>query len=232
MLSCLTLRRVTEAVAEALLPQRCIVCGRFGSALHRDCIESLSVAAPPRCGICWAPVRRDARQCARCAEHAPAYAHLRAPFRFTAETRRALLEAKFRGVTKLIEPLASAAARAVPLHWRIDAVVPIPLHRSRERRRGFNQAEIAARVVARDLDVPLARSLLRRVRETPPQASLSAGRRATNLRGAFAVTEEPPERVLLVDDVTTTGSTFDEAAGVLRRAGVATVYALAIGRED
>jgi ComF family protein len=135
-------------------------------------------------------------------------------------------------VTKLIEPLAGAAARAVPLHWRIDAVVPVPLHRSRERRRGFNQAEIAARVVARHLDVPLARSLLRRVRETPPQASLPAGRRATNLRGGFAVTEEPPERVLLVDDVTTTGSTFDEAASVLRRAGVATVYALAIGRED
>jgi len=87
-------------------------------------------------------------------------------------------------------------------------------------------------VVARDLDVPLDRSLLRRVRETQPQAALSAGRRVTNLRGAFAVVGEPPEQVLLVDDVTTTGSTFDEVAGVLRRAGAATVYALAIGRED
>ena len=133
MVSRSTLRRVTtlaaDAVADALLPQRCIVCDRFGAALHLDYIETLSVAAPPRCGICWVPVRRDARRCARCAEDALAYAHLRTPFRFTAETRRALLEEKFPGVTKLIEPLAGAAARAVPLHWRIDAVVPVPLHR-------------------------------------------------------------------------------------------------------
>lgn len=232
MVSRSTLSRIADVVAEALLPQRCVVCDRFGSALHLDCIDALPVAAPPRCDVCWAPVRKNARRCARCAEIAPAFDHLRAPFRFTAGTRRALLEAKFRGVTKLIEPLAGAAARAVPLHWRIDAVTPVPLHRARERRRGFNQAEIAARVVARDLDVPLERSLLRRVRETSPQAALSAGRRATNLRGAFAVAGEPPERVLLVDDVTTTGATFDEAAGALRRAGASMIYALAIGRED
>lgn len=232
MLSRATLSKIADGVAEALLPQRCIVCERFGSALHRDCIETLPVASPPRCGVCWAPVRRNARRCARCAEDAPSYAHLRAAFRFTGALRRALLEAKFRGVTRLIEPLAGAAARAVPLHWRIDAVVAVPLHRSRERRRGFNQAQIAARVVARDLDLPLERSLLLRVRETPPQAALSARRRATNLRGAFAVAGEAPERVLLVDDVTTTGATFDHAASVLRAAGAATVYALAIGRED
>ncbi|HJM75085.1 MAG TPA: hypothetical protein QGI71_04365 [Dehalococcoidia bacterium] len=115
-----------------------------------------------------------------------------------------MLEAKFRGVIRLIEPLAGTAARAVPLHWRIDVVVPVPPDRS----------------------------LLRRVRETPPQTALSASRQATNLRGAFAVVGAPPERVLLVDNVTTTESTFDEAAGALLRARAATVYALAIGCED
>jgi len=87
-------------------------------------------------------------------------------------------------------------------------------------------------VVAREIDVPLDRSLLRRVRETAPQATLAAGRRATNLRGVFEVVGEAPERVLIDDDVTTTGSTFDEVAGVLIRAGASTVYALALGRED
>ena len=95
-----------------------------------------------------------ARRCARCAEDAPSYAHLRAAFRFTGALRRALLEAKFRGVTRLIEPLAEAAARAVPLHWRIDAVVAVPLHRSRERRRGFNQAQIAAQLNAEGVCAP------------------------------------------------------------------------------
>jgi ComF family protein len=120
----------------------------------------------------------------------------------------------------------------VPLHWQIDAVVPVPLHRSRQRRRGYNQAEIAARVVARDLGLPLDSSLLRRERQTPAQAHLDAEARAQNLRGAFVVEGTPPPAVLVVDDITTTGSTFEEAALTLRAAGAARAYALALARED
>lgn len=115
--------------------------------------------------------------------------------------------------------------------WAADVVAPVPLHASRQRRRGYNQSEIAARTVAGLLDLSLERLLLR-VRSTPPQVGLGAAARATNLRDAFAVAGGSPERVLLVDDVTTTGATMEAAAEALRRAGAGVVYALALARED
>ncbi|MEX2446102.1 MAG: ComF family protein, partial [Dehalococcoidia bacterium] len=155
-----------------------------------------------------------------------------APFQFEGLARRALLEAKFRGVTAHLPPLATAAAGLVPADWQPEAVVPVPLAPRRERRRGFNQATETARVVAEALGAPLEERLVRRVRETPPQASLGLGGRATNLRGAFAATQRVPSRVLVVDDVTTTGATFEAIAHALRVAGSTYVAALALARED
>lgn len=227
-----TVTRVAGELVEALLPQSCLVCGRFGAALHPRCIDELDRATSQRCEACWSPVPHGPGLCERCEVAPPSYEALRTPLRFRGDARRALLEAKFRGVTRLIGPLAVLAARVVPLHWQIDAVVPVPLHPSRQRERGYNQAEIAAKAVAHDLALPLDTSLLRRVRRTPAQAHLGAEARGHNLRGAFAVEGAPPSTVLLVDDITTTGSTFEEAASTLRAAGAATVYALALARED
>lgn len=216
-------------LAEALFPQRCIACGAFGAALHRTCIEMFVRADGPRCGRCWAPGPDSV--CAHCAEAPPAFEALRACFRFEGDARRALLEAKFRGKTSLLAPLATAAAEVVPRDWSFDAVVPIPLHRRRQRQRGYNQAAVIARTVARLLDVPLRQDLLRRSRATPPQAGLHAADRATNLLGAFEV-RSFPGAILLVDDVTTTGATFQAAARALTNASASAVYALAVARED
>jgi len=223
------LSALTEALTEAVLPQRCIACGRFGAALHRRCLDALPHAEQPRCPVCWAP--GPGGPCTQCLESPPAFAALRAAFRFEGDVRRALLEAKFRGKTALLPPLASAAVEAVPPAWHIDAVVPIPLHRGRQRQRGYNQAALIAKTVARRLELPLAAGLLRRSRATPPQASLTAAERATNLRDAFEARPAVGE-VLLIDDVTTTGATFDAAASALTNSGVLRVYALAIARED
>lgn len=225
-----TLRLVAGELAEALLPQRCLVCGRFGSPLHDRCVDRLPAAAAPRCEVCWSPGASP--RCEQCALSPPAFTGLRTPFRFTGPARRALLEAKFRSVTGLLEPLAAAAAVVVPAAWRVEAVVPVPLHAGRERRRGYKQARIAARVVADRLGVRLESSALRRARATPPQVGLSAAERAVNLRGAFEAPGPSPARLLLVDDVTTTGATFHEAAAELRSAGADAVYALALARED
>lgn len=230
--------RLRAEAAEFLLPQRCLVCGRFGGALHARCIARLTVAEPPRCARCWRP--GSGTWCERCATGgpaAPAFDGLRARFEFTGEARRAILEAKFRGVTALLPPLARAAGGLVPAEWGVEAVVPIPLARGRRRARGYNQAEIMAHEVARRLDLPCHPGWLRRVRETPPQAGLSAEERSTNLSDAFSarlpeMLGTPPQRVLVVDDVTTTGATFEAAARALRMAGVHRIYALALARED
>ncbi len=229
------LRVLRRELAEALLPQRCIVCGRFGAAVHEHCLEELPHAGGARCRICWRPLRGGGTWCDRCAtggEQAPDFDELRAAYRFEGAARRALLEAKFRGVTALLEPLALATAGVVPVEWAPEAVVPVPLAPRRRRRRGFNQAELIARTVAERLGLPLRTDLVRRARETAAQATLSAEARERNLEGAFAVEGGPPARLLLVDDVTTTGATLSTIAGVLKAAGAERVYALAVARED
>ncbi len=227
-------RLATEA-AEFLLPQRCLVGGRFGGALHPRCVARLPAAEGARCQRCWRPgVGAWCGRCAASGSGAPAFDGLRTPFEFDGDARRAILEAKFRGVTALLPPLARAAAEVVPAEWGIEAVVPIPLARGRRRSRGYNQAEIAAVEVARRLGVSARTNWLRRIRETPAQTGLAAEARGRNLRGAFEVRrpDSLPARVLLVDDVTTTGATFEEAVRALRQTGVERVYALALARED
>lgn len=222
----LALRELTDA----LLPERCVVCERFGASLHDDCLPTLAAADGARCGRCWAP--SGASPCAACLAAPPAFQALRAPYRFAGAARRALLEAKFRGVTTLLPPLARVAAEAVPPDWRLSLVVPVPLHRARQRTRGYNQAGIAAEVVAGCLGVPYRGEALRRTRATAPQATLDAARRALNVVAAFAASGVVGERVLVVDDITTTGATLDACARALLDAGAGAVFALAAARED
>lgn len=228
------LRRLLAEAAEFLLPQHCVACGRFGAALHDRCLTRLPAAEPPRCLRCWRPgLGMWCERCARGGPDAPAFDGLRTPFEFAGAARRAILEAKFRGVTALLPPLARAAAAIVPDEWEIEVVVPVPLARQRRRARGYNQAELAAREIARLLGLPIDTGWLVRVRETPPQAGLPAASRATNLQDAFAAASgRRVSSALVVDDVTTTGATFEAIARTLQSAGVRRVYVVALARED
>ena len=112
----------------------------------------------------------------------------------------------------------------------VDAIVPVPIHPSRRRTRGFNQAEILAKIVGNRLGIPVRTDLLKRTRKTLPQKELSAGERLKNLSGAFRAEEMPPEirRVLLIDDIYTTGSTIEACTRTLKTAGAEAVYFVVI----
>jgi ComF family protein len=113
----------------------------------------------------------------------------------------------------------------------VDCIIPVPLHRRRQRARGFNQAELLARVVGRWLRLPVETRLLQRVTDTPSQTGLTPAQRVENVRGAFAVRSKlDRKRILLVDDVCTTGATLDACARVLKRAGAASVEVAAVAR--
>jgi len=125
------------------------------------------------------------------------------------------------------------ASAAQPYAGRVDCVVPLPLHPARLRARGFNQAALLARPVARALGVPMRTRELRRVRPTATQASLPRGERLGNVRGAFrAKGATQLGRVLLIDDVRTTGATLASAAATLLDAGCPRVFTLALARAD
>jgi ComF family protein len=126
------------------------------------------------------------------------------------------------------------AAEAACYAGHIDRVIPVPLHAARLRERGFNQSALLARAVARGLGVALDTRSLRRVRPTRDQAGLARNQRATNVRAAFIAVSRPRQsgRVLLVDDVRTTGSTLSAAVRALLDAGYAEVRSLALAQAD
>ena len=114
--------------------------------------------------------------------------------------------------------------------WEAEEIIPVPLHRSRRRKRGFNQAEILARELGAAAGIPVRTDVLFRVKKTSPQKSLGKKERQANLKGAFAVSGawNPGKNVVLIDDIYTTGATLDRAAKMLRKAGARNVYFLTI----
>jgi ComF family protein len=141
---------------------------------------------------------------------------------------------KYNGVSPLSEPLGRLLARALPRAEAFDAIVPMPLHWVRRWRRGFNQSELLARVLAKRIGVPVVAAVRRR-KPTPPQAGLTSAQRRTNVAGAFVVKNSSQIRgqhVLLIDDVLTTGATARACAAALKRAGAAQVTVLTLARVD
>jgi len=141
---------------------------------------------------------------------------------------------KYSGVRPLAPVFGRYLKRALPVDREFDVVIPMPLHWKRRWQRGFNQSALLAREVARRFDVPVSK-VVRRRRATPPQAGLSHAKRRANVRGAFRMkrgTRLDGLRVLLIDDVLTTGATAAACARELKRAGAAHVTVLALARTD
>jgi ComF family protein len=141
---------------------------------------------------------------------------------------------KFEGVRTLQRPLGAMLAQALPRESGFDAIVPMPLHWRRRWQRGFNQAELLAREIARKWNVPVS-ALVRRRRATAPQAGLTSAQRRKNMQGAFEAKRGMSVkgmRILLIDDVLTTGATASACARTLKRAGAAQVTFLALARRD
>lgn len=153
---------------------------------------------------------------------------------YEGELRQLIHLFKYGKVESLAKPLSRLLETAVPLETRFDAVIAMPMHWRKEWERGFNQAELLARPVARRYGLALTRNL-RRSRYTKSQAGLNESARWTNLKDSFAVVRREQiagKRVLLVDDVLTTGSTLRAAAEALKAAGAAHVTCLTLARVD
>jgi ComF family protein len=141
---------------------------------------------------------------------------------------------KYGRVSTLANPLGEMLLEAYPRDQQIDVIVPMPMHWTRRWKRGFNQASLLAKVVGRRTGIPVS-AAVRRKRSAPPQAGLSSSERRKNVSGGFSPAPGSSlrgKRVLLVDDVLTTGATASACAKTLKRAGAAHVSVLALARTD
>lgn len=216
-----------------LLPPRCVVCGDRGMRgcdLCAGCREALpwSPRACPRCAL---PLVQSG-DCVDCATTASPLDAVHAAFAYAFPLDVLLPRLKFHADFAAGRVLAGCLAERFAALPRPEALLPLPLHRSRLRRRGYDQALELARPLARALGVPLRTDLLQRRRATVAQTRLDADARRRNLQGAFAVRRHArlPAHVVLFDDVMTTGATLHAAAAALRAAGVARVEAWVCAR--
>jgi ComF family protein len=226
----------SRTLIHKLFPATCLLCLDPGQPpfldLCRDCEEDLP-ATSRGCAICAGPLAGGAIVCASCLTRRPAFDAAFAPYRYEFPLVELIHRLKYGGQVAVARILGTLLARRLAERGAtaVDAVVPVPLHPSREARRGYNQAGEIARFAAEILGLPVAGRIAMRVRATEEQAALPAIVRRVNVSGAFEVRAKTiPPAVAIVDDVLTTGSTADALAGALKQAGCRRVEVWAVAR--
>ncbi len=235
-------RRTGEALLSLLFPPHCASCGSITAAgvhLCADCAGKARTIEAPFCRTCSQPFDGAITSeftCANCADRKFHFDCAAARYLSRGVVREFIHRFKYDRHFYLRHPLAAWAADALDdtrlRGTPIDALVPVPLHPTRQREREFNQAEEIARLLSRRAGIPLLPAL-RRIRYTTTQTRLDRHERMENLRNAFRVRHSPrvqSRHLVLVDDVFTTGATVDECARVLRQAGAASVRVVTVAR--
>ena len=221
-----------------LFPRRCPVCHDVvedpGELACDICRTRLIRVRDPFCQKCGKPLRVEEEEyCADCSRKRHFYDKGRAAFAYDQWMRESIAKYKYGGRREYAEFYAEeillACVREI-VRWKAEVLIPIPLHPSRRRKRGYNQAELLAAKLSEKSGIPMDADYLLRSKKTRAQKELSDRERLENLKNAFSVRKKkvPYQRIILVDDIYTTGSTMDEAARILKENGAEFIYFLCI----
>lgn len=228
--------RIARALGRFVFPSRCLACFErpveafFRGAVCEACWDAVPGLDAARCSLCDEPLPGlEAERCGRCLLDPPPFARLLAAAPYRGAARQILLAFKFRGADYLALHLAALMARRLALPGGVDEIAPVPATR-RSPRRAPHAADLLAAALARLMARPLSPRRLEKRRETERQSGLPHDRRAANVRGAFRARPGAPARILLVDDVTTSGATARECAGALLAAGASEVVVACFAR--
>lgn len=228
-------RGICSGILDLVYPPHCLVCGQDGlDYLCQTCIDKIDLVGRLFCRKCSLPC--ESYHCRECREREYEFEYACSAGIFDGVLREAIHRLKYKSQILLADPLGEIMVRCYAdtmLAGKFDLVVPIPIHSSRTAERGFNQAvELAERLCAR-LSLRFEPDVLAKPRPTRHQVDLPYEERLVNMRGAFRVRDGGKvagKRVLLVDDVFTTGSTLNEAASTLKAAGAREVYGYTLAR--
>jgi len=253
------LKRLLHGMGDALFPATCLDCGQlfqhdsrpppaapptgFSDAMAphfcEHCRDQWTAVASPlcsRCGLVFKSREGEDHLCGRCLDRPGAFTRARAAGIYDNALKVAIHALKFKDKVTLASPLGALLFDTFRHHWTagdIDVVAPVPLHRHRFRRRGFNQAYLLVRRWVLPVETVVIRDLLVRTRATAPQTGLDRKQRRINIKNAFSVSrpgQSAGKRVLLVDDVLTTGATVDACSDALIRDGAKRVDVLTLAR--
>ena len=223
-------RKVFGNVLNWVYPPSCVHCGKAGSLICDDCFSKLPAVGKHYCSRCGKPLMPK-HFCRHCGNSEFSFTACRAPYLYDGPVSAMIKGLKYNGTLGLVPILSKLLADFwEENNWAVDIVVPVPLSEKRKAQRGFNQSEVIAGDFSKKTGLSCDPRILMKQRNTLQQVGLTAEERRENLSGAFAA--EPTlvkgKRILLMDDVMTTGSTFSECSSVLLNAGAKAVYCLSV----
>ncbi len=228
---------------DLLYPRRCIGCGVSSPETFRyicwDCWSDAARVEPPFCALCGDPVSGAVDHdfiCYSCSAEKPAFDGARSTVRYDGVVGEALRQLKYEKALWLAPDMAELLHNCLDAEYSgrsFDLLIPVPLHHVRRRARGYNQSAVLAHELSRRVGYPSVPGLLRRIRPTTTQTNLTAKQRLSNVVGAFQYRGEKrlaSRRVLLVDDVMTTGATVNACAKTLKEGGAVSVHVITVAR--
>jgi competence protein ComFC len=215
-----------------IYPPRCGGCNTVGSRWCEDCEKKSEVLRSPICFRCGQSINGGVL-CGRCNNHSPSYTALRSIYLFEGPVRPALHRLKYKNDLALGETFSHPLIEMIEkMNWLPDLVVPVPLGFVRQAERGYNQASLLAYPLALATSIPFRSKALRKIRETSSQVGLSFQERRANVKDAFCADRKMVDgkKVLLIDDVCTSGATLEACSIALRKEGAVDIYALTLAR--
>jgi ComF family protein len=235
-------RRALSTGVDLLLPPACLLCGQLlpsGSDPQEFCTDCMTEIPPlgrSHCSRCSQPFPASSSQhlCTTCLQRPASFSIVHAACSYQKRIKDAIHQLKYRNQVNLAQPLGKLLGKSLEsaeTTFNPDCIIPVPLHSSRLRERGYNQALEISRPLSRALRIPIDSQFLQRTLKTTPQQGSSATERKSNLRNAFTLTKSTSARkVLLVDDVMTTGETVRECCRILRQGDIKEIQVAVIGR--
>jgi ComF family protein len=215
-----------------IFPPECVGCGLENEHICPSCLENINYIGAQICKICGAPLKYG-DQCNNCQKNQPYFNQLRSVATYEGPTREAIRHLKYKSGITLGEPLAKLMYDKVQdQKWNIDLVVPVPLSQKRRSARGYNQAAILAFPLSLFLNIKYSSVAVFRIKDTKSQVGLNAEARQENVLNAFRADRNKVKgkRILLVDDVTTTGATINACAKALSQADADVIYAITLAK--
>lgn len=229
--------KIKELGLGFLFPRRCPICDEIapvGKKICPDCKKRVKYVGDQTCMRCGKPVETSwTEYCYDCSRKRHEFDQGKSVFLYSDGMKESMYRFKYQNKREYADFYAE---EAVSLYWRWieehrpEVILPIPMYEAKKKLRGYNQAEVFARALGREMDIPVESHFVKRIRNTVPQKKLNDIDRKKNLKGAFKIRPNivKYKKVLLVDDIYTTGSTIDAVANELKMAGIEQIYFLCI----
>lgn len=232
------MKKITEKIWNLIYPGRCVLCDAVLAGKEKDvcrlCGPKLQIITQPYCMKCGKALnKQEDEYCNDCLLHPHMYEQGRSLLVYDGIIKKSLYRFKYAGrkeYAKAYSHLAEQYLGDYINEIQPDALIPVPLHKKRYQKRGYNQSEVFARELGAGMGIPVVSKMVERVKNTLPQKELDRSDRQNNLKKAFKINRNDVKlnTIIIIDDIYTTGSTIDALAATLKEAGVQKIFFLTI----